>query len=171
MKRRDTGVAGSADAWGVRARQGFTLIELAIVVSVAAIGLTFATMAFSGYFQRVNAERAAQIFAQDLTLARNAAVRARERVVIRFFESGLWYEVEMGTTGTTLATRRFGVNADIDLTGVTLGLPGDSLVFDTRGMADLGGAGGPLGEATFSSGAMTYTVSFNSMGASKLERS
>jgi hypothetical protein len=53
---------------------------------------------------------------------------------------------------------------------VALALPGDSLVFDARGMADLSGAGGPLGTATFSSGAMTYTVSFNSMGASKLER-
>jgi len=152
-------------------RGGFTLLELVIVVSVAAIGLTYATLAFGGYFQRVNAERAAQVFAQDLTLARNSAVRARERVVIRFFEVGLWYEVEAQTTGTTLATRRFGTNADIDLTGVALALPGDSVVFDVRGMADLSGAGGPLGTATFSSGAMTYTVSFNSMGASKLERS
>jgi prepilin-type N-terminal cleavage/methylation domain-containing protein len=152
-------------------RNGFTLVELAIVVAVAGIGLTFATLSFGGYFRRVNAERAAQVFAQDLTLARSSALRAREGVVIRFYEASLWYEVGTQSTGQVLAIRRFGSNADIELTAVALNLPGDSVVFDARGMADLSGAGGPLGTATFSSGAMTYTVSFNSMGASKLDRS
>lgn len=151
-------------------RCGFTLIEMAVVLSIVAVGLTFALLAFTGYFQRVNAQRAAQIFAQDLSLARTMAVRSRDRVVVRFDESSLWYAVESAGGATEVVRRRFGFNADVDLTGVTLDLPGDTLVFDHRGMADLSGAGGPLGTATFSSGAMTYTVSFNSMGASKLDR-
>jgi prepilin-type N-terminal cleavage/methylation domain-containing protein len=149
---------------------GFTLLELLLVLSIAAVGLSFALLSFGGYFQRVNAERAAQVFAQDLTLARNWAVRSREPVVIRFYESSLWYEVEAQATTTEVARRRFGVNADIDLSGVTLDFPGDSVVFDLRGIADLSGIGGPLGTATFSSGAVSYTVSFNSMGASKIDR-
>ena len=151
-------------------RDGFTLFELVVVLTLSAIGLTYATLAFSGYFQRVNAERAAQVFAQDLTLARTVAVRSREAVVIRFLEASLRYEVETQGTATELAGRRFGVDADIELTAVGLDMPGDSLVFDLRGIADLSGIVGPLGTATFSSGAVTYTVSFNSMGASKLER-
>jgi prepilin-type N-terminal cleavage/methylation domain-containing protein len=151
-------------------RDGFTLFELVVVLTLSAIGLTFATLAFGGYFQRVNAERAAQVFAQDLTLARTMAVRSREAVVIRFLEASLRYGVETQSTATELAARRFGVNADIELTAVGLDMPGDSLVFDLRGIADLSGIVGPLGTATFSSGAVTYTVSFNSMGASKLER-
>jgi hypothetical protein len=91
-------------------------------------------------------------------------------VVIRFYEMGLWYEVETQSSATEVARRRFGVNADIDLGSVTLDSAGDSLVFDQRGIADLSGFGGPLGTATFSSGAVTYTVSFNSMGASKIDR-
>jgi prepilin-type N-terminal cleavage/methylation domain-containing protein len=151
-------------------RAGFTLLELVIVLSITAIGLTFAGVAFASYFQRVSAERAAQVFAQDLTLARDWAMRSREPVVIRFYETNMWYEVQAQASATEVARRRFGVNADIDLTGVALDMTGDSVVFDMRGVADLSGAGGPLGVATFSSGAVSYTVSFNSMGASKIDR-
>jgi prepilin-type N-terminal cleavage/methylation domain-containing protein len=153
-----------------RSRSGFTLIEMVVVLTITAIGLTFAGVAFNSYFGRVSAQRAAQVFAQDLTLARDWAVRSREPVVIRFYEAGLWYEVEAQSSATEVARRRFGVNADIDLTGVNLDISGDSVVFNSRGIADLSGAGGPLGTATFSSGAVTYTVSFNSMGASKIDR-
>lgn len=151
-------------------RAGFTLIELVVVLSISAIGLTFAGIAFNSYFERVSAERAAQVFAQDLTLARNWALRSREPVVIRFYEGGLWYEVEAQSSATEIARRRFGVNADIDLSTVSLDAPGDSIVFDARGVADLSGVPGPLGVATFASGAVSYTVSFNSMGASKIDR-
>ena len=152
-------------------RAGFTLIELLVVLSIAAIGFAFAGLVFNSYFERVSAQRAAQVFAQDLTLARNWAVRSREPVVLRFYESSLWYEVEAESSGTEVARRRFGGTGDIGLAGVALDIPGDSVVFDSRGIADLSGAPGPLGIATFSSGAVTYTVSFNSMGASKIDRS
>jgi len=156
-------------AGGARSR-GFTLIEVLVVLMIAAIGLTFALLSFGGYFRRLSAERAAQVFAQDLTLARTWAVRSREPVVIRFYEGSLWYQVEARNTATEVAARRFGVNADIDLSAVTLDFPGDSVVFDVRGFADLSGIGASLGTATFSSGPVTYTVSFNSMGASKIDR-
>lgn len=149
---------------------GFTLIELLVVVTVAAIVVTFGTLAFSGYFQRNSARSAAQIFAQDLVAARSFAVRSQEPVVVRFYESTLWYEIESQNTATVVARRRFGANADVDLSGVTLDTTGDSLVFSVRGLADMSGAGGPLGTATFSSGAVTYTVSFNGMGASKIDQ-
>ena len=97
-------------------------------------------------------------------------MRSQEPVVIRFYEETLWYEVESGLTATEIARRRFGGAGDIDLSAVTLELAGDSLVFDLRGIADMTGAGGALGIATFSSGAVTYTVSFNGMGASKIEQ-
>jgi prepilin-type N-terminal cleavage/methylation domain-containing protein len=156
-------------AWSPRGSVGFTLIELVIVLTVTSIMLGAAALVFDGYFQRTSALRAAQVFSQDLSLARSAAVRTRATVVIRFDEDSLWYEVESQDAAVEFARRRFGTNADIDLTGIGLDLTGDSLVFNSRGMADLSGAGGALGTATFSSGATTYTVSFNSMGASKVE--
>lgn len=149
---------------------GFTLIEVAVVLTLVAIMLTIGMVAFGGYFQRAAAERAAQVFAQDLLTARNWATRSRRSVVIRFYEASLRYEVEEQATATDVAVRRFGTNADIDLSAATLDFVGDSVVFDARGLADLSGASGPLGTASFSSGAARYTVSFNSMGASKIDR-
>lgn len=149
---------------------GFTLIELTVVVVIGAVLLTLGGLSFSGYFQRNSARRAAQVFAQDLTAARSFAIRSQEPVVIRFYESSLWYEVESQSTGTEIARRRFGVSADIDLSAVALDVAGDSLVFSARGIADMSGAPGSLGTATFSSGATSYTVSFNGMGASKIDQ-
>ena len=152
-------------------RSGFTIIELTVVVSVSAVVLTLGTLAFSGYFQRNSARSAAQVFAQDLVAARNFSIRSQERVVIRFYESGLWYEVSSQSTLTEIARRRFGTNADVDLSAVTLDVDGDTLVFSPRGIADMSGVSGSLGTATFSSGAVTYTVSFNGMGTSKIDQS
>ena len=149
---------------------GFTLLELLVVLTVGAIVSAMGTLAFSGYFQRDSARRAAQVFAQDLVAARSLAIRSQEPVVIRFYETSRWYEVAVPSTATEVTRRRFGANADIALSAVTLDTAGDSLVFDARGMADMAGAGGPLGTATFSSGAVTYTVSFNGMGASKIDQ-
>lgn len=149
---------------------GFTLIELAVVLSVSAIVVTMGTLAFSGYFQRDSARRAAQVFAQDLIAARSHAIRSQESVVIRFYETTRWYEVAGQSTAREIARRRFGGNADMELGSVSLDTAGDSLVFDARGMADMSGAGGALGSATFSSGAVTYTVWFNGMGASKIDQ-
>jgi Tfp pilus assembly protein FimT len=150
-------------------REAVTLIELVIVLVLAGITMGFGSLVFSGYFQRTSAQRAAQVFAHDLSLARTTAVRTREPVVIRFYETLRWYEVESQTSAVELARRRFGTNADIDLSAIALDFTGDSVVFNARGMADLSGASGALGIATFSSGSVTYTVSFNSMGASKVE--
>ena len=151
-------------------RAGFTLLELLVVLTVGAVIAGMGALVFSGYFQRSSARQAAQIFAQDLVTARGLAIRSQEPVVIRFYESSLWYEVTVPSSGSEIARRRFGGGGEIELTGVALDTAGDSLVFDARGMADLSGAGGGLGTASFSSGAVTYTVSFNGMGVSKIDQ-
>jgi hypothetical protein len=114
---------------------------------------------------------AAEVFARDLKMARSAAVRAKQRVVVRFYESSRWYQVVAQASSTELVRRRFGVNADVDLSAINLKFKGDTLVFDARGVADLSKVDGglTLGEASFRAGTIQYTVSFNSLGASKVE--
>ena len=149
---------------------GFTLLELLVVLTVGAVVASLGMLVFSGYFQRSSARHAAQIFAQDLVAARGFAIRSQQSVVIRFYESSRWYEVVSPAGDVEVARRRFGGGGEIDLTGVTLDAAGDSLVVDARGMLDLSGAGGALGTATFSSGPVTYTVSFNGMGTTKIDQ-
>jgi Tfp pilus assembly protein FimT len=131
----------------------------------------FAGLTFSGYFQSASARGAAQVFARDLALARSMAVRAKEPVVIRFYESSRWYQVVALTSGTELVRRRFGVNADVDLSAIDLTFRGDTVLFDARGVVNLSNiqGTGTLGQATFQAGTTRYTVSFNSLGASKVE--
>jgi prepilin-type N-terminal cleavage/methylation domain-containing protein len=150
-------------------RAGFTLIELLVVLSLSAIMMSFASVALGRYFARTSARRAAQLFSQDLTQARMFAVRAREPVVVRFFEAGLRYEVVTRDTGTEVVVRRFSSSDGVDLSGISLDLDGDSVVFDRRGFADLTGAASTLGVATFTAGPSSYTVSFNGLGASRID--
>ena len=151
-------------------RAGFTLIELTVVVAIAGVVITLGSMAFTQYFHRASAQHAAQLFAQDLVAARSHAVRTQEPVVVRVYEGTLWYEVESQASAEEIARRSFGGNGDIDLSGVSFSMNGDTLVFSARGVADMTGANGTLGIAEFSSGAVTYRVSFNGMGASKIDR-
>ncbi len=157
-------------ASGVRPRViGFTLIEVTVVLMLAAVTLGVAALYFGRYYRRTSAHRAAQIFAQDLTLARSAALRAGEPVVIRFDEDSLWYSITMVGSGAEVERRRFGKSGDVQLSAIDLQTTGDSLRFTSRGVASLAGGTGSLGAATFSAGATTYEVRFNSMGASKVQ--
>ena len=162
---------GYKQATGVipgRRVRGFTLIELTVVLILIGVTLGMSLGRLSGYRERVTAQNAAQLFARDLSLARAQAVRGRESVVIRFSESDRWYSISRMTTGMELVRRRFNVNADIDLTAIDLETSGDTIVFNSRGV--LSGLGGQLGTATFSTRAETYAVSFNTLGASRVEK-
>ncbi len=90
-------------------------------------------------------------------------------MVIEFDESQVSYLLR-SESGDTIVRRQFSANNEIWLTSVDLQLPGDSLVFNTRGVGDLSGAGSSLGVASFTDGAAIYDVSFNGMGASKVEK-
>ena len=166
-------VTGSKRVTGVipgRGARGFSLLELTVVLMLTSATIAIATSAVSSYNHRIAARHAAQLFVRDLSQARAHAVRGREAVVIRFSESGRWYSISTVTTGRELIRRRFNVNADIGLAAIDLEMPGDSLSFNSRGLANLNGGGGQLGTATFSTGSETYAVSFNILGASKVER-
>jgi len=152
----------------LRGARGFTLIELAIVLVLVGVTIGVTGAGMSTYNQKVAAQHAAQLFVRDLSLARAYAVRGREPVVIRFSESSRWYSISSMTTGRELLRRRFNVEADIGLEAIDLETPGDTVFFNSRGI--LSGLGGQLGTATFSTAGSTYAVSFNIMGASKVEQ-
>jgi hypothetical protein len=95
-------------------------------------------------------------------------VRGREAVTVDFDEGGVSYVVKL-TSGDTLVERGFDRDDDIRLESIDLQMTGDSVVFDSRGMGDLSGSVPPLGVASFAAGESVYDVSFNVMGASRLD--
>ena len=151
-----------------RGPRGYSLVELVVVLVLVGVTLGLSSGGLSEYRQRIGAQRAAQMFVRDLSLARAEAVRGRESVVIRFSEPGRWYSVSTVTTGRELLRRRFRTNADINLSSIDLQTSGDTLFFNSRGV--LSGGSGQLGTATFSTQGETYAVLFNSLGASRVEK-
>lgn len=150
---------------------GISLLELVVAMAIIVVITTLAGLSAVRYVERSTAKGAAQLFAQDLRAARGLAVRSQETVVLHFDEDGRWYRVERASTSEEILRRRFsGRGTDSELTLMTLDVTGDSLVFDARGLLKLSGAEAATARASFSSGASTYTVSFNGMGASKIDR-
>jgi len=149
-------------------RLGFTIIELIVTLILFSIAMSLGSVVFSGYQARTAAHRAAQVFAMDLSYARTSAVRGRKAVIVDFDEAGMSYLLRV-EGGDTLIERGFGRGDDIPLDYLNLQLTGDTFVFDARGVGDLSGSGSSLGIASFGAGESTYDVSFNVMGASKVE--
>ncbi len=147
---------------------GFTVVELLVTLILFTIAMALGSSVFSGYQSRTAAQRAAQVFAMDLSLARTSAVRGREVVIVDFDEAGGSYVIRL-ESGDTILRREFGRDDDIPLDSLNLQLTGDSLAFDSRGVGDLSGSASPLGTASFAAGANVYDVSFNVMGASRVD--
>ena len=147
---------------------GFTLLEMMVVLILASTALAVTLFTFTQYNERTAARRAAELFARDLTLARSSAARSREAVTVRFYEASRWYTIT-AASGRELTRRRYGTDGDIRLEALDLALPGDSLVFDDGGVADLSGGGSTLGRAVFTAGPTSFSVHFNALGVSRLE--
>lgn len=143
---------------------GFSLIEVTVVLVLAAVLLTLAASAFAGYQSRSSAQRAAQVFSRDLALARASARRLREPVAIRFYETSMWYTVTM-EGGQELVRRRFASGSEIVLSVVDLEISGDSLRFDAGGVAALPAT---TGTALFQAGSSQWEVEFNALGAARV---
>ena len=144
------------------------MVEMLVSLILFTIAMALTSVVFSGYQSRTAAQRAAQVFTMDLSLARTSAVRGREAVIVDFDEAGMSYCIRL-ESGDTIVEREFGRDDDIPLDLLNLQLTGDSLVFDARGVGDLSGSGSSLGIASFAAGETIYDVSFNVMGASRLD--
>ena len=166
MRRISGDVVAMSDEYSTQL--GFTVVELLVTLILFTIAMALGSSVFSGYQSRTAAQRAAQVFAMDLSLARTSAVRGREVVIVDFGEAGGSYVIRL-ESGDTILRREFGRNDDFPLDSLNLQLTGDSLAFDSRGVGDLSGSASPLGTASFAAGANIYDVSFNVMGASKVD--
>ena len=80
---------------------GFTLLEITVALVIMSLALAGVAISFSSYNQSTSAKRAAQVFAQDLSVSRSYSVRSRVIVKVVFSESIPIYRIE-SASGDTL---------------------------------------------------------------------
>jgi prepilin-type N-terminal cleavage/methylation domain-containing protein len=145
---------------------GFTVLELLIVLLVVSVTLSIATQRYGRYLERTAAKRAAQIFAQDLVLARTSALRERQPAALVFLGGSREYVILVD--GVEVARRSYTSLSEVHLSFMELvDPPDDRIDFSARGIADLGG-GASLGRARFGAGRVTWQARFNAMGAAQI---
>ena len=65
-------------------QNGFSLVELAMVCAIGAVIMAAATPLFQSFAQRSNADGAAQLIAQELSMARAMAVSTHGPILVQF---------------------------------------------------------------------------------------
>lgn len=104
----------------MRSRKGFTLLELLVVMVLAAIVLATAVPSIGKMMAANDVQRSASVVASDLQLAHSLAARRRVpvRVVVDVTNKTMRIRNYAGTD-TTLNMRRFGSNGEYPLQSMT----------------------------------------------------
>jgi type IV fimbrial biogenesis protein FimT len=168
---------------------GFTVVELMVVILIVALTLTYGLPAFDGLMDRYRIKSAADTLHSDLQFARSEAIRANSDACVGFATGGAWcYGMNLASTASscevsacdcTIAdpadaqycSLRRVTSADLPQIKLpaagNVTFPGNVTGFEpTRGTTALSTAGSALaGGATFeSTGGRRATVNVNAIG-------
>lgn len=123
---------------------GFSLIEVLMVLILLSIVLGIGAQGMQGFNEAGTATRAANAVAGDITLTRSYAVQRLSEVRLIADEAARTYAiVDVGANpDDTLMTRRYSASSDLPLTRLDVGLGGNHVAFNSRGMVVTGGSVG-----------------------------
>lgn len=113
--------------------RGFTLVELLIVLSIVSLSVLIANSSYSTFRESSTLNRAGRVVAADVGLARSQAIRTRSSVALVATEATRSYVIRDGA-GTVYLTRMFDNSSEMPLGLLNVQMPGDSIVFNSRGM-------------------------------------
>jgi type IV fimbrial biogenesis protein FimT len=148
-----------------RSRQGFTLIELMVVVALIAILLTVAVPSFRDFIAGKRVEGIASELATDLQFARSEAVSRNQSVAVTFIGTGCYVIHTLALTPTSCVTSGTGLIKTVQLpTGSTAtftSTPSDPVTFDPVRGTTAAAASATVGTSV---GAAALQVSVNTIG-------
>ncbi len=134
----ETQVVGVRPAVGTN---GFTLVEMMIAITIAALLMLMGASAFRSYNETLIVKRAAMVVAGDVALTRSAAIKLRGNVSLVADEVALSYLIRDSNGNVIKPPRQFSTDSDLPLMTFDVRLPGDSLTFNSRGLLVSGGTG------------------------------
>lgn len=141
-----------------QSQSGFTLVEMLIVLSIVSLSMLIANSSYIAFRESSTLNRAARVIAADVALARSYAIRNRTVVSLVADEASPSY-VLRDASGTVYLNRLFDASSEMRLETLDVKLPGDSVVFNSRGMLTLGSASVEVGRSGGS-----RQVDFNAIG-------
>jgi len=146
---------------------GFTLVEMLMVIIIISVMTSIAAGQYRGYLDRVGPQRAARLIGSYVSLTRSYAIRRRAPVslVLDVSEKKLWIR----SATDTIRSLELGEDTEFRIETLTMGFPGDSLSFSSRGVCRECGLTG-TGSIIVAGANDGYVVAFNALGVWKMVR-
>jgi type II secretion system protein H len=113
-----------------RSNDGFSLVELMLVIILIGIVTAIAVPSFGGFVDRNRTNQAINRFTTDVAYARMLAVRTGRDTRIQPLDNGTRYEVQWDSAGTWQRNRNTRLSDEFR--GVSL--QGEAVRFDPRGL-------------------------------------
>jgi type IV fimbrial biogenesis protein FimT len=114
-------------------RSGYSLVELLIVLMIAALVLALATPKMVSFTRYLTSRSATSQVVGDLALARSTAVRNGRSASLRIASASAYSVTLDADNGSVMRTVK-SVTIDGAARGVSLGTVGTQITFDSRGM-------------------------------------
>jgi type II secretion system protein H len=119
-------------------RSGFSLLELLIVLAMAAIVTAMAAPSLARSMAATKLQRAANVIAADLQLAHSTAARARQPVQVSVDASGKLMRVRSYPTTTTMYSERwFNTTSEYPVQAMTVSTANIVLYPNGLGSSDI----------------------------------
>lgn len=135
--RETCGEMRERTAWRSAAQDGFTLVELLIVIAMFSILVAVGFRGFKQFNESTTVDQAARALTSDVTLARSFAIRRGENVSLVADEADRSYVIR-DAGGTILAATDMSASSGTPLTLLDVKTTGDSITFNARGMLTSG---------------------------------
>jgi type II secretion system protein H len=149
-----------------RHRQGFTLVELLLVITLAAIMMRLGAIGVRALATQQGGERVARSMLWELQVARTYAIRAGQPVSLVADKTNRRL-ITRNAFGEVYRSTPFGAGTDLVATSLSTNIAGDSIAFSGRGHCLNCATAGTSAFSVVSRG-RTYSMTINTLGRAEL---